>query len=283
MLSETLEQERRLVDYLLGRLPASERAELDNRLFTEDDFHDELVATLDDLIQAYLQGALSREDRARFESEILASPRHRERVAFVKQVLSAVEALPAPDLDVRTASSRLAPGPRRTWLLVAAVVLAAFAAVIGVALRGGPQPTERVARATPFSPPAAVSPAATPAAPRGPSAGRDTVRTVRLPALAAAAVEVALTAATRTVHIEVPIGQQGPGFNAAIRTATGRLVWRARGLPPTEPGRPLVLDVPAAVLGSGLYRVRVEAEALRQSTAPSALAVEYDIHVTRGR
>jgi len=269
-LSQTFEQEARLVDYLLGRLPQAERMEIDSRLFTEDDFNDELLATLDDLVHAYLAGALSQEDRARFEAEILSSPRHRQRLVFMKELLSAVHRSPEEAV------------PLRPWLLVAAAaVLAAVGTLIALGPRTGERPMDRAAVSTPAPVSASAPPQAEPSPLPRPSAEASAVRRVRLPAPPASAVDLALTSQTRTVRLELDVREERPGFDAVIRTADGTPIWRARGIPPPEPGRPLVLAVPATLLGSGRYRLRVEGESLRDSIQPSPLVFEYDLRVTR--
>src|SRR6266545_3283085 len=80
-----------LVQYLLGRMPEQERLELEERLFTDEELDEELLATTDDLIRAYLAGELSEADRARFETHFLASPENREHADLMRDVLHAVE------------------------------------------------------------------------------------------------------------------------------------------------------------------------------------------------
>ncbi|HEX6737596.1 MAG TPA: zf-HC2 domain-containing protein, partial [Vicinamibacteria bacterium] len=80
-----------LVEYLLGRLTPDEQAQVEEKAFVDDDFEEQLEATADDLIHAYLAGGLTAEDRRRFESHFLESRRHQERLAFMKDLLAAME------------------------------------------------------------------------------------------------------------------------------------------------------------------------------------------------
>jgi hypothetical protein len=272
-MNAMVEQERRLVDYLLGRLPEGERDAIERRLFVEEDFNDELLGTLDDLIHAYLTGALSQEDRTRFESEVLASPRHRQRLAFMKEMLAAVDRLPAGQVDSPSVAAGRAGRRSPAWLVAAAVVIASLAGLAWLLVHRAAPPQAPVAF-RPVPPPATAPPA--PSQP--PPAETATVRRVRLPAHGA--VEVPLTAQTRTVRLELEV-EERPGFDVVLRTAAGKHVWRARGIPPPEPGQPLVLSVPAALLDSGRYRLRVEAEALRGSTPERPLVLTYDLRVVR--
>ncbi|HET9314720.1 MAG TPA: hypothetical protein VFQ51_03985 [Vicinamibacteria bacterium] len=91
MSVESSDREPALREYLLGGLLPAEREEIEERLLTDADFHAELQATGDDLIHVYLAGELPPPDRERFESHFLSSSRRRERVAFVRSLVSAVD------------------------------------------------------------------------------------------------------------------------------------------------------------------------------------------------
>ena len=75
--------------YLLGKLPDSEAAQLEERYFVEDGVFDEIETEEDELVDAYVRGTLSAEDRKRFERNVSRSPRLAERVEFAR-LLSAV-------------------------------------------------------------------------------------------------------------------------------------------------------------------------------------------------
>src|SRR4029450_11495709 len=106
-MSRGLQPEQKVVSYLLGKLPPKEVLEWEERLFTDDELNEELAASADDLIHAYLDGQLSAEDRARFEAHFLASPRRRERVVFVRDLLTAIRR------GAARAPPGAAPTPRR--------------------------------------------------------------------------------------------------------------------------------------------------------------------------
>ncbi len=122
-----------LKEYLLGGLTPGQREEIDERLLSEPEFHDEVRATGDDLIHAYLSDELARPDRERFESYFLASPRRQERVAFMRSLLAARDAVKAGRASTvaRPAPSR----PSRPSRLTAALPWAA-ALVVGLAGAG---------------------------------------------------------------------------------------------------------------------------------------------------
>jgi hypothetical protein len=125
------DREPALRDYLLGGLAPAQREEIEERLLADPDFHAEVQATGDDLIHAYLAGDLSVADRERFETHFLSTPRRRERVAFVRTLVSAVD-------RVRLGASRptgahaVPPAPRRSIS-----VLLPWAAALLVGLGAG--------------------------------------------------------------------------------------------------------------------------------------------------
>lgn len=70
--------------YLLGKLSDAESAGLEERSFVDDGVFDEIEIAEDELIDAYVGGSLSSEDRKRFENKLLKSERVAERVEFAK-------------------------------------------------------------------------------------------------------------------------------------------------------------------------------------------------------
>jgi hypothetical protein len=281
------EKEERLIRYLLGTASPEEEAEIEESLFVEPGLHDELLATTDDLIRAYLVGKLPADDRKRFETHFLASARRRERFEFLKDVLA----------TIRDVSGRARPalgGVRRgvdwrnPWLALAALLV--VAAGLYVALLGRQPREERRALqpVTPeprptLAPEATVAPVQeahqtlTPSAPPRPEA------VVRLPT-AEGPVDVALARETRLVRLEVPlVGARHPTYDAEIRDSKGDSVWRASALVPRAPGEPLVLSVPATVLVADAYELRVGGEQLRDAPPEAARPRTYTLRIARSR
>lgn len=113
MSVEPSDREPVLREYLLGGLAPAEREEIEEKLLTDADFHAELQATGDDLIHVYLADELPAPDRERFESHFLASPRRRERVAFVRSLVSAVDRV-RHDASRPTGTHAVPSAPRRS-------------------------------------------------------------------------------------------------------------------------------------------------------------------------
>lgn len=109
-----------LIRYLLGELPEDDVERLDEQSVMDDEFAARLRFVEDDLVDAYTRGELTAERTRRFEAFYLASPRRREKVAFARRLLRAVEqdAGRSRAVDSGSAKSRWIP-----WALAAAVAL----------------------------------------------------------------------------------------------------------------------------------------------------------------
>jgi hypothetical protein len=271
-MTATRTQERKLIDYLLGAMPEGDRAELEDRLFADEALDEELLATTDDLIQEYLEGRLSEGDRRRFETHFLASPDHRDRLDWMKDLRLAIERAPEPVMAV-------SPWRRHGMIMLAAaaVLVVAFALSRRVPHTGGTQqavhtPTPEVTAVPTTNPTPAPRPDSTPT-PSKPSR----VQTVRLArAVSPAPVDVALPPDAGTLRLEIAMSDESPSYDAMIRSADGRVVWRAEGLVPESAGAPLVLTVPSRVLMADAYALRVEGEVLREG---QPFTLEYRLRV----
>jgi hypothetical protein len=74
--------------YLLGQLDDRESQELEESFFSDDEIFDALVVVEGDLIEAYLHGELTDEEREQFEQQMEASPERRSRVETVRLLTS---------------------------------------------------------------------------------------------------------------------------------------------------------------------------------------------------
>jgi hypothetical protein len=258
-------------------LPEEERERLEESFFADDELHGELQATVDDLIHAYLAGALSPDDRARFETHFLATPRRRERLEFVRDLVAATDRVSAQRTGAR---ARTGPAQWYPWTLAASLLLAVSAAVFLV------RPTRRDVERAAFSP-APVTPTTAPAgravASPTPRRAEDAVRFVRVsPARSDEPVEVALTEVTRQVRLEVAVGEDGPpAYDAALQTADGREVWRTDGVVPEGSGGWLMLSVPARLLAAGAYTLSVQGEVLRGDEDASLESLRFKLRIAR--
>src|SRR5215470_4066553 len=70
--------------YLLGTLSEGERAQLEERYFSDDAEFEEIEIAEEELVDRYVRGELSQGDRHRFEQMLASSPRLTERVEFAR-------------------------------------------------------------------------------------------------------------------------------------------------------------------------------------------------------
>ncbi|MGE0128353.1 MAG: hypothetical protein AB7U82_09760 [Blastocatellales bacterium] len=120
-------QDKLMRRYLLGELPESEQVTLEEQYFSDSERLDEVWAVENQLVDDYARGKLSSKERKRFESHYLASPRHRERVAFARMLMEAADE-EAADAGATTSSwsQRLIAalrGPQLAWGLSLAALL----------------------------------------------------------------------------------------------------------------------------------------------------------------
>lgn len=82
------DDEQKLIEYLLGRLPEDEAVRLDELSITDDSFALRLNDAENDLVDAYVRGELSGETQERFRSFYLSSPKRQEKVRFAEILLA---------------------------------------------------------------------------------------------------------------------------------------------------------------------------------------------------
>jgi hypothetical protein len=69
-------------DYLLGTLPPDKQAALEERILSDRDVYDEVVAVEDELIDQYVAGNLSTLEQHRFETHFLITPERQKKLGF---------------------------------------------------------------------------------------------------------------------------------------------------------------------------------------------------------
>lgn len=107
-----------LIQYLLGGLPEEQVEEFDRLSVVDSEFASRLGEVENDLFDAYVQGALTGQIRAQFESRNLNSPRRRENVKFAQALQTFAEAKvraravsPAPIVAESAVEDHSAPEP----------------------------------------------------------------------------------------------------------------------------------------------------------------------------
>jgi hypothetical protein len=266
-------QERR-TRYLLGLASEEEREAVEVEFFADDESFERLQAAEDELFDAYAAGGMVPAEEAAFRQRYLSSPEGRQRLTFARALHRRAE----------DASSRIEAVPRhgdRTparWAALAAGLAAALAAawlgVQNVRLRNE---VERL-RAERRSDPALEHPVDP--KPLVPQTQRATV--VRLPVQPRAErTDVTLEPGTRSLRLEVALSEDEDSatFDAVVRSAEGKEVWRQEGLAPKQFGAPLVVMAPADAFPDGEYVLSVEGEPSRD--APHRSARRYPLRLKR--
>lgn len=82
------DDDQKLIEYLLGRLPEDAAVRLDELSITDDGFASRLNEAENDLVDAYVRGELSGEIQERFRSFYLSSPQRQEKVRFAETLLA---------------------------------------------------------------------------------------------------------------------------------------------------------------------------------------------------
>jgi CHAT domain-containing protein/TolA-binding protein len=106
--------------YLLQQLSATEQQSLELRLLTDEQFAEELEFVENELIDEYLAGELSADERARFEEFFLAYPERKRKLQTSQAMKRYLDANPAP-VTSRPAKFRFRPGWRAVFSIPVAV------------------------------------------------------------------------------------------------------------------------------------------------------------------
>ena len=96
--------------YLLGSLSEEERANLEEKYFSDDSAFEEMEIAEEELIDRYIRGELSNEDTERFAAMVAQSPRLAEYVEFARLWRDKLSGLVAP-----LAHTQKPPEPKTGW------------------------------------------------------------------------------------------------------------------------------------------------------------------------
>lgn len=123
--------EKLIARFLLAELPESARLEVEERLFKDDNFYEQVLAIQEELADDYAHERLSPSRRLQFEKHFLASPRRTARVEFAVAFSRALGSAP------RSLAAASPPSWRETMLaflrprLAVAASLTALAVLVG--------------------------------------------------------------------------------------------------------------------------------------------------------
>lgn len=81
----------RIHAYLLGSLAPEEMEQIEQRILTDDSFHEEVEIMEEELLDRYAQESMAGEERLRFEQHFLASPLRKQRLSFVRALQNKID------------------------------------------------------------------------------------------------------------------------------------------------------------------------------------------------
>jgi hypothetical protein len=243
-------EQEKLTQYLLGRLPESEQAELENKFMADDTYFEELLIVEEDLRDAYARGELSGPDRDAFERRLLSKPQHRQRQQFAQTLLRYQGRVTARRTRSESTWQSLAEFLRTRPFLVPAlsgVVLVLLATSLWLLRRGGP-PLGTTPETASHSDGGSAVPKPTPAEEPKTIAlllASDLVRSAgqSLPTLI-------VPADVERVRLEVPIQTDYPRYETILKTVEGKTISRNTDLEPqaSSTGKKLIVLLPSSLL-----------------------------------
>jgi hypothetical protein len=167
------EDEEMLRHYLLGDFSEVTRRQIDERLFTDNDYFQHLLLVEEELVDDYVGGSLSADEGEKFGRLFLTVPERVENVAFARAIGGHLEERREKDAPavIRDEPRRLGDDPRRTrapwkyiqsflpgtrpafaWPLLVALVLAVIGAswlLLQISRRAAPSGSLRAEKTLP--------------------------------------------------------------------------------------------------------------------------------------
>lgn len=123
--------ETALRQYLLGTLPESEWEDIEQRLLREDDFANKIDVIEDEIIEDYLQGSLSANERDAVETHFLCPPERRRKLWFARLLRSHLQYQEQP--VIKPVSIPWLQRPAFSWAMSLATV-ALLAVTVGLSI-----------------------------------------------------------------------------------------------------------------------------------------------------
>ncbi len=119
--------------YLLGSLSEERRELIETKLLSDRDFHEELEAAEDDLIDEYLSGKLSEQERQQFEAIFPSTPERHHKIQFSRSFNDYLKTHSASDpQEEREATLGVLPAPSSTVRIISGVLFVTLLLLIGV-------------------------------------------------------------------------------------------------------------------------------------------------------
>ena len=255
-------QAREIRRYLLGELSDSEREQLEQRLITDGDYKEEVLMVEEELLEDYLAGLLSPQERELFHKNYLSAPLQKQKLRMAQALhkYAAQTKVPAPKSEGRQSriqwllnALHLHNGLMQlSWAVLVLIVVLVGAWWVVKTLRG--DGNEIQAELNRLNGPQSMVLAA------GSSVATEVLSPLSVREGGRSPV-VTITSETRVVQLRIPqpSGQQGI-YQAALKDSSSRQVARIsnasiRALDNTPT---IVLQFPAKLFQAGDYVITLE-------------------------
>lgn len=241
--------------YLLGEPDKELRQRVEERFMADVGYREEVLIVETEMLEGYLTGTLSADERERFTSHYLSTPRHQKKLKEMRVLLKAAKARPVP-----VPKSGLLERLRSFFWSTISQQRLAFGSVIVLALIGGgvflqswrlrTQQAELQAELSRLNTPESVS-----------AANSSVVQLTLLPVSLRerdALPRITLTSETQLVQLRAPVGVDAHDrYRVELRNVDNELVVEFEtGAPPSN--GVLVLQLPARILERDDYSVAIK-------------------------
>lgn len=270
---ENVAQKNLVRRYLLGDLPEREQLQLEEAYFANHETFEQVWDWENDLVDSYVRGQLTKQERDLFERNYLTTPKHQQRVAVARNLVQAADVSLAPTREIVTEAS---PSWWANFLAFFSVPQMAWGGAVALLLLtlGGwwlfrPTGEEPIARVTPQpsataspivttpSPVPATSPVAQPSPQVSPTA-QPAVPAILALALGGALRKsgdvqpLAIPRGTKQVRLQLPLdGEAYPNYQIKLRSVAGAAVLTQTASAANK--KAVTVLVPASKLSPGDY------------------------------
>lgn len=260
--------EKRVREYLLGILPEEEHERIETRFLTDSDFENFVDLVEDEIIDDYMNGALTEGDRKAVEEHFLRPAERQQKLAFARQLRARLNSKPTPAAANPFLYSQPSRLPRvssgTSAALVALLLVMTGSALYIMDLRRNLQVEAAKSRAEQAELERERARAARLEAQIKalPSSGQFMAVTLNAELRRGDPLpEVAPRAETRWIEAHIPLEHEPAPYRITLCTDEGMEILSMRGLKPTteKDGSDLVFDIPAQLLPPGEYAVILNA------------------------